>query len=101
MGEMMSFISNLWNNKRWLFWLLLPVVILWFCKDLVLKFLHFKFDKDLQDAKKEDEKLNKEIRDIEKDASKKEGQIEEIENKVKDRESHDVDLDWHKHYKDE
>jgi septal ring factor EnvC (AmiA/AmiB activator) len=97
----MDFFINLWKTKKWLFFLLLPVIILWFFKDLILQFLNYKFDQDLKDAKKKDEKLKDEITQIEKDSSKKEGQIEEIENKIKDREEAGGNLDWHKHYKDD
>jgi anionic cell wall polymer biosynthesis LytR-Cps2A-Psr (LCP) family protein len=95
---MLDFIENLWNTKRWLFWILLPIAILWFCKKIVVVFLTHQFKKELQNAKNTDKKLNEEIDSLEKDISKKEGRIEEIDDGIRDRDADGGNLDWHKHY---
>ena len=91
-------IKKLWNEKRWLFFLLLPVVA-W------VAFLRFyemwqvtQAEKSIKKGmKKEAKLLNKINNNRDKIAAKQEA-VNQIKKKIAERRPEDVPLDWHKNF---
>lgn len=91
-------VLKLWNEKRWVFWLLLPVVILYFCKDLIFKAMASGARKDIRESQKKDEKLQEESRKSEIESAKHEATADAIEERIENREENGISEDWHKNF---
>lgn len=55
-----NFFSNLWKNNKILFFILIPLVVVWFFKDLILKLIVGVANKELQNAKEKDSSIKQE-----------------------------------------
>lgn len=95
----MNWVTDLWTNKRWLFWLLLPLVVLYFLKDIIMQLLAGGAVKDVKEAQKKDEEIQKEIVQAKVEGAKEAGKTEVIEKRIEERKAEDVSEDWHKNYK--
>lgn len=99
----MEFITKLWNEKRWLFWCLLPVVIcvaifVFFCKfaNIIIPYLA---QRDLGKAENTNQQLNQEIQQDTVNAEVAKAKAQAAEEKIKERTSEDISEDWYKTYK--
>lgn len=92
----MEFALKLWNEKRWLFWLILPLVLLWIFKDLIFQYLISSAKTTVDKAEKKDEELQNKSNKADREASNAEAKAEAIEERIKERDESDISLDWHK-----
>lgn len=97
----MDFIIELWEHKRWLFWLLLPVIAVIFA-------LHFFINAKAEQAKdsvdkatKADDALKTKINEIKVEEAKVETTIAVSETKLAERKVEEIPLDWNKTFKQE
>jgi hypothetical protein len=88
-----SFFSNLWNKNRVLFFILIPLVILWVLKDILLKSIVFLGNREFKKAvekdkeiKSEQDRLNNQANDHKANSDRLEKEIEKISE----------DEEWHK-----
>lgn len=89
-------IKNLWNNNKILFFILLPLILIFVFRDLILSLLIGSARKVSEGAKKEDEKLKDQALQAEREADKLKTQSDSIEEKIKERTEDDIPEDWHK-----
>lgn len=78
----------LWEQRRWLFWLLLPII-------LVAIAVRLAYRSMLETAVTKTEKLNKESEDLAKKALEKEAEISALETQINIHKNFEVPLDWH------
>jgi hypothetical protein len=88
-----NFISNLWKNNKIFFFILLPLVIIWFFKDLILKLIVGVSNKELDNANKADAKLQQEQNKINDQANVHKANADKLEDKIKNISE---DEEWHK-----
>jgi hypothetical protein len=88
-----NFISNLWKNNKIFFFILLPLVIIWFFKDLILKLIVGVSNKELDSANKADTKLQQEQNKINDQANVHKANADKLEYKIKNISE---DEEWHK-----
>jgi hypothetical protein len=88
-----NFISNLWKNNKIFFFILLPLVIIWFFKDLILKLIVAVSNKELDSANKADAKLQQEQNKINDQANVHKANADKLEDKIKNISE---DEEWHK-----
>jgi uncharacterized protein YlxW (UPF0749 family) len=88
-----NFISNLWKNNKIFFFILLPLVIIWFFKDLILKLIVGVSNKELDSTKKADAKLQQEQNKINDQANAHKANADKLENEIKNISE---DEEWHK-----
>jgi peptidoglycan hydrolase CwlO-like protein len=86
---------SLKNTKPWLFYILLPVLAIFFIFILLSKINVSGAKKDVKKADLKDEKLKEEQDRAEGAANQLTKEIDQIENKIEKIESTD-DADWHK-----
>jgi hypothetical protein len=94
---MIDYLVDLWHNKRWLFWALLPLTI----SAVFVKFyMSYQMSKAMEAVRKTEDKdsvLIKESDKLAKEADKHLDNATKLEEKIKARnESDDQDLDWNK-----
>jgi len=89
-------IKNLWNNNKLLFFILLPLVLLFVFRDLVLSLLIGSARRVTGAAKAEDEKLKSESSQIEREADKTKVEADEISKRIENRKEDDISEDWNK-----
>lgn len=88
-----KWLKGLWNNNKILFFILIPLVILVFFKDLILDLLIGNARKVANEAKKKDEELKNEEDKINNEANRIKTEADRIEDDINKTE---VDEDWHK-----
>lgn len=93
--------AKLWKEKKWLFFLLLPVVVavVGFVQ-LYQKFQVHQAEKTVANAEKKNKKLEEKIQQNEVKIAEKKAQIEEKKRQMDERKPEDVPLDWHKSFKE-
>lgn len=97
---MLDKLINLWNTNKWLFFLLLPLVIGAFILKIYLEYNQFQAEKELKNAENTDNKLKNEQEKLNKEAENHKNEADSAANRIKDRnENNVVDLDWHKKLK--
>ncbi len=92
---MIDKLAGLWDTKRWLFWLLLPITIIAVGVKYYLDYLEYKSEKDMERAKSEAQKLRFKQRQARQAAKKKKEEADKLEKKIEDRKEEDIDIDWH------
>lgn len=90
-------IEKLWNEKKWLFFLLLPVIIVVGAVQLLAGYQKGKANEAMDDARSKDDELDDKVREKEKEIVETETEIKESEKRREERDPEDVPLDWHKH----
>jgi uncharacterized protein YlxW (UPF0749 family) len=88
----MKVILDLWNTKRWLFWLLLPIVIIAFGLKF---FMGNQSEKGLEDIKKAEEldcDLKKQQDDTNNNANQLKSESNQLENQIN---TNNVDENWY------
>ncbi len=89
-------IKNLWNNNKILFFILIPLIILYVLKDVIFALLGASARKTTEKAKEEDSKLKDQANQANLEAEKLKSQADSLEEKIDNRTSDDVPEDWHK-----
>ena len=89
-------IKNLWANNKLLFFIALPLIILFVFRDLILSLLVGSARKVSAEAKKEEEKLQTEINQADKDAAVARTEADAAGKRVEDRKEDDISEDWNK-----
>ena len=96
-------VTKLWQERKWLFFLLLPVVLVVVFKDLLIKWNASRIGKTMDKAEEKSKKLEKSQEQLMVEAIKSEAQaqiikerIEESEKRIKEKKASDIPLDWHK-----
>lgn len=92
---MIEKLAGLWDTKRWLFWLLLPITIIAVGIKYYLDYIEMKSKEDMAKAKSEAQKLRFKERQARQEAKKKKEEADKIEKKIEDRKPEDIDIDWH------
>lgn len=89
-------IKNLWNNNKLLFFLLLPIILIFVFRDLVISILIGSARKTAEEAKREDANLQSQANQADRDADKLKGQVDNLEDDIKKRNENDIGEDWNK-----
>ena len=91
---MIDKLAGLWETKRWLFWLLLPITAFAFGVKFYLDYLEAKSEQDMAVAKSDAQKIKfkeNQVKRLAKEARKK---AEELQKKIDERKVEDIDEDW-------
>jgi uncharacterized membrane protein (DUF106 family) len=75
-------IKKLWNEKKWLFFLLLPVIVIYVISDYFKNALIDGGREKLKETQKTDKKLEKEHNDLIKESEKHEARADQIEEEI-------------------
>ena len=89
-------LKELWNTNKLFFFLLLPLAILWFFKDLVFSILAGSARKTSEEARKQDEQLQSQSNQAATDAAKAQAAADAAAKRIADRKEGDVSEDWNK-----
>jgi len=92
---MINKLANLWDTKRWLFWILLPITLIAVGIKYYLEFNAMKSEKEFKEAVERDNKLKAEQDEANKQANNKKNESDKIEEKIKERNEEDIDENWH------
>lgn len=92
---MINKLAGLWETKRWLFWLLLPLTALAVGIKYYLDYLEYKADRDLEEAQNRDDELKAKQDKYNDEANKAKAEADKIEEKIENRKTDDIDDDWH------
>ena len=92
---MIEWLAGLWDNKRWLFWLLLPLTLLAVGIKYYLDYLEYKADKDLADTEEKDEELKSKQDGYNRKAEEAKAEANKAKERIENREDSDGDEDWH------
>lgn len=95
----MDHVMDLWENKRWLFWLLFPVIA-------VIVGLHFfmsakanSIESSVANAEKKDDQIKAKEVEIKIKEAVIETKIEAVEARIGERKVEEIPLDWNKNFK--
>ena len=92
---MIDKLVGLWDSKRWLFWLLLPLTAFAFGIKYYLDYLEYKASRDLSNTNSKNQRLRYEQQQLKRKAKEEQKKAKELEDKIEDRKEEDVDEDWH------
>lgn len=94
---------KLWKEKRWLFFLLLPIVLVLGVRAIMVALNKSAIEKAMTDAETSEDKVSKEETEIAIERAKVEARAEGIEEsirlsekRIEDTKASDVSEDWHK-----
>lgn len=97
----MDYVIQLWETKRWLFWLLLPVMLIIIGLQFFLNYKSNKVATAVPEATKQDEALKaKETVLVVKEAVVEEKLAAKAET-IAERKVEEIPLDWNKTFKPE
>lgn len=96
---MPTWLQDIYTNKRWLFYILIPVVILYFLRDFLMGATASSASKDLAKAENKDRDLENQAREAQGRAQENVKQADKAAETVKKIAESDVSEDWHKNYK--
>lgn len=91
-----DYFKNLWKNNKILFILLIPAIILYFLRDIIIDLLISSSRKISKEARKRDDKLRAEQDRLDDAADAKRKESDKKEEKIKNLPD---DEDWHKRKK--
>jgi len=89
-----SWIKNLWEKNKIIFFILLPLVLLVFFKDFILELLIGSARKMANKAKEKDSSLKAEEDKLNNDAEKHKTEADRLNDEIEN--GKDPDEDWHK-----
>lgn len=89
-----NWIKNLWNNNKILFFVLLPLVLIVFFRDLIMELLIGSVRKEVRETKDKDAKLKAEQDAANKEAERLKAEADKIDKDIEN--GKDPDKDWHK-----
>lgn len=84
-----QWITNLWTKNKILFFILIPVILIFVFKNLIMEYLVGSLRKRVEEAKKQDAKL-------EKDFDKINDQADKLREEANQNPTIPDDEDWHK-----
>lgn len=93
---MNDFFKGLWKDNKILFILLIPVIVLYFLRDIIINLLISSSRKISKEARKRDDELRAEQDRLDSAANAKRKEAEKREEEIKDLPE---DEDWHKRRK--
>jgi len=91
---MIEKLAGLWETKRWLFWLLLPITAIAVGVKYYLDYLEYKSESDMRKTKKTDQEIRSEEKKINEEAKVEQKKAEDLQKKIDDRKVEDIDEDW-------
>ncbi len=89
----MNWISNLWGKNKFLFFILIPVIILVFFKEVIIEMLIGSAKKMVTETKQKDADLRVELEGLKNKANNEKKEADKIDDKINNV---DDDPDWHK-----
>lgn len=93
-------LKNLWNSNKILFFIILPLTILFivgiFLRDFVLAWLKGSARDATSEARKTDEELSAKAQAAQSAAIKTKTEADDLQKKIDDRNDEDVPDDWFK-----
>lgn len=92
---MVEKLAGLWETKRWLFWLLLPLILGAVIIKYYLDYLEMKSERDMKETIEESGKLQAQQEMANKKAEEAKAEAEKIEERIEDRKEEDINIDWH------
>lgn len=96
---MLEYAINLWETKRWLFWLLLVPILVLVVLEFVIRGKEADVKEKIEKSDKKDREIEKKVVAIEKEVIKVEKDIEVIDKHLDERQANEIPLDWHKNFK--
>ena len=98
---MIEKLANLWDTKRWLFWLLLPITAIAVGVKYYLDYLEYKSEHDMKETKKTDQQIRAKEEKVNKEVKVEQKKAEDLQKKIDDRKVEDIDENWHLRDSDE
>lgn len=95
----MEFALHLWDTKRWLFWLLLPVILFIIGLQFFLSYKSNKVTTAVPEANKKDEVLKAKEAVLEVKEAVVEEKIAAKAATIAERKAEEIPLDWNKNFK--
>jgi len=92
----MQWVENLWKNHKVWFFLLIPLVLIIFFKDLIFSLLVGSARKVVKETKEKDKPLQTEANKLNNEANKLKTEADSIGDNIENRDGSDVPLDWHR-----
>ena len=89
-------LKGLWSSNKILFFIALPMILLFMFRNLIFAILVGSARKTAEEAKKEDAKLQAESDQAKLEAAKAQAAADAAAKRIADRKEEDVDEDWHK-----
>jgi zona occludens toxin (predicted ATPase) len=89
-------IKGLWNSNKILFFLLIPIILIFVFRDLIMSILIGSARKVSENAKKEDEQLKSKADEAERQSELEKQKADLIADRIENRKEEDVSEDWHK-----
>lgn len=96
---MLEYAMNLWETKRWLFWLLLIPLVALVVIEFVIRGKTANVKETASKALEKDQALRQKEVAIEKEVVRVETKIEAVDQKLEERKVEDISVDWHKTFK--
>lgn len=95
----MEYAAHLWENKRWLFWLLLPVLLVLFGTKIYSLLINADAQAKFKKATEKDSEIQAKTDALAAKEAQLEAEIRAGNELLKQRDIEDMSLDWHKNYK--
>jgi Tfp pilus assembly protein PilO len=89
----MDYLLNLWNTKRWLFWVLIPLVIIAFGLKIFMGGQAEKGAEDIKKAEDKDRELAKQQAEANGKADALKAQADQVGNQA---DKPNTDVEWYK-----
>ena len=97
----MDYVQDLWENKRWLFWILLPVMLVIAGLHIFMSAKANSITTAVREAEKKDDKLKAKEVELQVKAAVLETKIEAKADVIAERKVEEIPLDWNKTFKPE
>jgi len=91
---MIEKLAGLWETKRWLFWLLLPITAIAVGVKYYLDYLEYKSESDMKETKNIDQQIRFKEQQAKREAKAELKKAKDLQKKIDDRKVEDVDEDW-------
>jgi len=89
-------IKNLWANNKILFFLLIPLILVFVFHKVIFELLVGSAKGIAGDAKKEDDALKAVVNKANQEAAVAKAQADALDDQIKNRKESDIPLDWNK-----
>ena len=92
---MIEKLAGLWDTKRWLFWLLLPITVIAIGIKYYLDYLEYKSEHDMKETKNTDQQIRFKEQQAKRAAKAELKKAKDLQKKIDDRKVEDISEDWH------
>jgi len=97
----MEWVTNLYENHKFWFWVLIPVVAVIWIFNFMSEYQKSKAIAKMTESRKKDDELKETAEKLKLESKWREAEIETRSELIKKRRPEDTPLDWHKHLNDD